>query len=459
MLLLYSLCTRVLAPFVLLLIGGSHLFAQTSVIDPSLKYYDKTYSDNIQAVRLHVNGFPQSHPLLTLGGSARLLLSFDDLSDEVRRYSYKFIHCDQDWQPSNLSELEYNSGFSVDYIDDYDFSLRTLKDFVHYDLVFPNQNMKLERSGNYLLVVYDDEDDRFPVITRRFMVQENLAGVSGRVQRAAAVDKIHTHQEVDLTVNTKQMDLRAPLQELRATVIQNYRWDNAVTNIEPNFLGRESVRFDYQGKVLFEGTNEYRNLDVRSIRAPRTEMANISNEGDRYGMMMLADPLRADLPYSNYFDFNGEFLNMRFDPAVINLADEQLQASFTRLNAAFNGEYIEITWVLNTGTKLEEEVYIFGGLTEYLLKEKFRMVWNPATSMYVGRALVKQGFYNYHYVTVPKGRVNQVIAPLDTPKDYTITEGNYDDTENDYLALIYWRPLGGRYDRLVGSILLNSNGN
>ncbi|MEM9261176.1 MAG: type IX secretion system plug protein domain-containing protein, partial [Bacteroidota bacterium] len=125
----------------LLLLFSLGLSAQE---DEGLKFYDNTYVDNIKTVRLHIEGFPHSYPLIELGGNARLRLSFDDLSDEVRRYSYKFIHCDQDWQPSGLSPLEFNSGYSVDYLDEYDFSLRTLKEYVHYDLIFPNRNMKLE---------------------------------------------------------------------------------------------------------------------------------------------------------------------------------------------------------------------------------------------------------------------------------------------------------------------------
>lgn len=432
-------------------LGGRGLSAQ----DEDLKFYDNTYVDNLKTVRLHIEGFPHSYPLIELNGNARLRLSFDDLSDEVRRYSFKFIHCDQDWQPSGLSPLEFNSGYSVDYLDEYDFSLRTLKEYVHYDLVFPNRNMKLEASGNYLLVVYDAEGEEFPVITRRFMVQENLVGISGRVMRSAAIDKIHTHQEVDLTVNTKQLDLRAPLRELRASVIQNNRWDNAVLNIAPNLLQREAVRFDYQGKVSFRGMNEYRNLDIRSIRAPRTEMVSITNEGDRYAMMIQADRPRDNGTYIGYFDLNGDYVNFRFDRAVINLADEFLQENFSRFAIDFNGEYIEVTFVFATGTPLDRDVYIFGGLTEYQLKPEFKMVWNPAISAYVGRTLVKQGFYNYHYVT------EQAVATKNPrPADrlsYDITEGSFDETENDYLALIYWRPIGGRYDRLVGTAVLNSN--
>lgn len=443
-------CVRAL--IALLLFTGS-LSAQ----DEDLKFIDYTYVDYIKTVRFHINGFPHSYPLIELNGGAQLLLSFDDLNDEVRRYSYKFIHCDANWEPSGLSPLEFNSGYSVDYLEDYDFSLRTLMEYVHYDLVFPNRNMKLDVSGNYLLVVYDEEDDAFPVITRRFMVQESLAGVSGRIMRPAAVDKIHSHQEVDLQVNTKQLGVSNPMRELRAAVIQNNRWDNAITNIMPSMLQRESVQFDYQDRVVFRGGNEFRNLDIRSIRAPRTEMVSITNEGDRYAMMMLPDRPRDNGTYIGYFDLNGDYVNFRFDQDVINLTDEVLRENFSRLDVAYTGEYVEQTFVFSTGTEMRHDVYLFGAFTEYQLKPEFRMVWNPAISSYVGRTLIKQGFYNYYYVTDRAVRGEDKLGSARI--SYEDTEGSFDETENNYLGLIYWRPIGGRYDRLVGSAALNSNAN
>lgn len=447
---LQTTAIRLLGIFLTVLVAGG-MTAQ----DDHLKFYDNTYVDHIKTVRLHIQGFPHSYPVIDLNGNARLRLSFDDTSDEVRRYLYKFIHCDQNWTPSGLSVLEYNSGYSEDYLDEYDFSLRTFKEYIHYDLVFPNRTMKLDVSGNYLLVVYDAESDRVPVITRRFYVVENLAGVSGRVMRPADINKIHTHQEIDLTVNTKQLDLRAPMRELSASIVQNGRWDMTMADLRPNLLQRESVRFDYQGKVSFRGGNEFRNLDFRSIQAPRTRMADIANGEDYYTMMMLPEQTRTGT-YIQYFDLNGDFVNFRFDRPVINIADEFLQENFERFQLDFTGEYVEMTFILSMDYEIEEDIFIFGALSEWQLKPSLRMVWNPQINAYVGRAVLKQGFYNYYFVT--SSQVTEASMPGDRVV-YAQTEGSFDDAENDYLTFIYWRPIGGRYDRIVGYTLLNSNAN
>ena len=446
---------RPFAQLIALVLWAAGLFGQDNT---GLKYSDNTYVDHIRTVRLHIEGFPHSYPIIELGGGARLRLSFDDLAEEVGRYSYSFIHCNRDWTPSTLGQMEYNSGYANDYLEDYDFSLRTLTQYVHFDLVFPNRNMRLEKSGNYLLVVYDTQDGDRPVITRRFMVAENLAGMSGQVNRPSVVEKLHTHQEVQLLANTKQLRPRAPLQELSLTVLQNGRWDNAVSGVQPNLLGRETVQFNYQDVLVYRGGNEFRNLDVRSIQAPRTAVASITNEGNRYAILLSPEETRGSSVYSQYFDLNGDFLNFRNDRPVVNLADEVLQENYERFGLDFTGEYVELTFVLKPrgGIPLEHEVYLYGQLTEWQLKPDYRMVWNTNINAYVGRVLLKQGFYNHYYVTDEGEPRGKAARPGDRA-GYDRTEDSFTQTENDYVALLYYRPMGGRYDRLVGTSLLNSN--
>ncbi|MEM6877282.1 MAG: hypothetical protein AAF544_01885, partial [Bacteroidota bacterium] len=145
-----------------------------------------------------------------------------------------------------------------------------------------------------------------------------------------------------------------------------------------------------------------------------------------------------------------DFVNFRFDRPIINLADDYLQQNFDRLQLDYTGEYVELTFIFDTGTPYEDQsVYIYGALSEWQLKPEFEMVWNPAIRAYVGKTLVKQGFYNYWYVTQDRnGNENDF--------NLTDTEGNFDETENDYTVLVYYRPMGSRFDQLVGATTVNS---
>jgi len=422
---------------------------------PPFEYDNRTYVDNITTVRFHINGFPSSYPVIDLNGGASLRLSFDDTNDEVKRYTYRVVHCNRDWTPSNLGPLEYTRGFAEDNIEDFDFSFRTLAQHIHYELTFPNRNIQLTKSGNYLLIITEDEDDEITVITRRFMVVDNLTTISGIVGRATDINKIHTHQEVDFVANAKQLRLKNPLQELTGTVIQNGRWDNAISDIKPNLINRETVRFDYQGKVSFEGGNELRNLDIRSVAAPRSQVVEITNEGSHYGMILVPEEPRDQEIFLNYADANGDFINFRFDRPIINLADEFLAENYGRLSLEYTGDYIDVTLIFHTGQPLDDDVYLFGGFTEFRKQDEFKMVYNPAINSYIIKTMLKQGFYNYWFVTDKDQFGNQPPGQFSLYK----TEGSFDETENDYIVLIYYRPFGGRYDQLIGSQVLNSTFN
>jgi hypothetical protein len=75
------------------------------------------------------------------------------------------------------------------------------------------------------------------------------------------------------------------------------------------------------------------------------------------------------------------------------------------------------------------------------------MVFDQRVGAYVARLLLKQGYYNYQYA-VP----NQNDNP-----DFSVIEGNWYATENQYTVLTYFRPRGGQYDQLVGAHTFGSN--
>jgi hypothetical protein len=63
--------------------------------------------------------------------------------------------------------------------------------------------------------------------------------------------------------------------------------------------------------------------------------------------------------------------------------------------------------------------------------------------------LLKQGWYNYEYLFVKKG--DKTVEP-------SLFEGNHYETENDYLILVYYRNPKERFDRMIGSLVVNSAG-
>ncbi|MBK7409299.1 MAG: DUF5103 domain-containing protein [Saprospirales bacterium] len=388
---------------------------------------DITYVDYIRSVRMYPNGVMLGYPIIELFSNAQLYISFDDLSDEVKNFTYTVVHCNANWEPSGLTENEYIDGFPEDRIDDFSFSGSTRTPFVHYYFAIPNRDMDFTKSGNYVLKVYEDEDEKTLVFTRRFMVVEQAMRIAPRMVRTSQVSKSDTHQEVDFIVTHKGIDIRNPLMEVKASVLQNGRWDNAITGVIPQFVRPEEMSFDYQNKIVFEAGKEFRSLDLRSFRYPSGDVAAIEMYSDGIDITLGKDLKRANQVYLEYNDLNGNYVIESTD-----MGDPVLE-----------GDYARVLFSLDSPTEYEDsDVYILGALTEWQLKPEFKMAYNSRIHAYIGEALLKQGYYNYYYAMAPR------TGGLPAIED---TEGNWYETENDYTILIYYRPFGERYDRLVAA--------
>lgn len=407
--------------------------------DEGLRNYDYTYLDNIRSVKFHSEGLLLSYPIIELGGAARLALSFDDIDGDVKDYIYTFVHCDINWQPSNLQEMEYLEGFTGERIQQFSFSFKTLWPYTHYELSLPNNDLRWLQSGNYLLKVYDDTDERRLAITRRFVVVEPLLGIGPQVLRASQVSKFRTHQEIDFVVDHPRLKIQNPLQEIRAVILQNGRWDNAVTDVPPKFIRPNSLIFDYQDRVVFPGGKEFRFADLRSLRLVSFNVLSVDRTDDGIFIQLKKDQFRAQQSYTTFEDINGNFVLETTDQDDNDLA----------------GEYCEVFFTLNAEQPYSgKEVYLFGAFTEWQLKPEYRMAYNESRNGYVGKALLKQGYYDYSYAVLDEEANNsQNKQPV---PDMGVVEGNSFETENEYTILIYYRPFGSRFDRVVGAATFTS---
>lgn len=409
---------------------SSYCYGQIS----GLLYEDEVYNDNIKSVKFHLTGFPLTQPIIDLNSNATLTLSFDDLGAEVRNLYYTLIHCNADWEPSDLGILEYITGFDEDEIRSFDFSFNTLTEFTNYQLQLPNNNMGWTKSGNYILVVFENESDKTPLVSRRFMVVEPLTNIIPAMVRPANHQKSNTHQEIDFKVTYDRLDVRDPKKELKATILQNSRWDNAIINKEPYFIYQNEVVFDYQNEIVFPAGKEFRFIDLRSFRFKSEGVISIEEYKDIYEITLYPEPVRAFTAYQFFRDINGNFTIEN-----IHEVDGQLRS-----------DYGLVLFSLEKNLPFEEyDVYLVGEMTDWKMKEAFKMAYSEKLGLYAVDVLLKQGFYNYAYAVVPFGE--------DLPINLSEIEGDWFETENEYTVLVYYRSFGGRYDRLVGAVTFKSN--
>lgn len=401
-----------------------------------LKNYDHVYQDNIKSVRFHLDNLFLSFPIVDLNSAAQLLLSFDDMNEDVTDYVYFITHCNQDWTPSDLDEIDFLDGFNGEQVETYDFSFNTLTDYTHYELRLPNEDIRWLVSGNYLIHVLEDDEDQRPVLTRRFMVSESIMRVSSQMVAPNRVSKYRTHQELDFRVNFKGIDIDNPQREITASVLQNGRWDNAITGLKPQFTRMEDMIFDYQDKIIFPAGKEFRFLDLRTFRTYREKIADIIRMDTYFDVVVKQEKSRANQNFQSYNDINGDFL-------IENLE---------RRRPDLEGDYAKVLFALGVTQPLPDDVaiYVVGKMTDWQLKEEFKMTYNPAVHSYVTQPFLKQGYYDYYYATVSG---DEKIANLEE------FEGNWHQTENNYTILVYFRPFGARYDRLVAVQTINTLNN
>ncbi len=401
--------------------------------DEELLYQDHIYLDNIKSVKFHLNGSVLSYPIIDMRSGGQLSLIFDDLDEEVKDYVYTFVHCDYNWKPSNnISEMDYLDGFSEDNIDEYDFSFNTLTNYTNYQLRLPNQDMRWTKSGNYLLKVYDITDEKMLAITRRFVVVDPLVRIIPNLSYPSKVSKGRTHHEVDFVIDHKGFEIRNPQVAIKVVVMQNGRWDNAVKDLPPLFVKQEQIIYDYQDKITFPAGKEFRFADLRTFQYKTQSVSEIYDSRDGFDVTLIPERSRINKGYLSDNDINGQFVIESLEERDYNLRADYASVLFTLKEASpFHGS----------------DVYLYGGMTDWGLKDEFKMTYNDLINAYVAKPFLKQGFYNYVYAVVNRS---------DKSIDLDELEGSWYETENDYTILVYYTPFGGRYDQLISAYTLNS---
>jgi len=178
-------------------------------------------------------------PVVRLG--EQLQLSFDALNGEEEDFYYTITHHNFDWTESDLSKSEYLDGFDDVRIETYENSLNTLQIFSHYTLSIPNRETRgVTKSGNYLITIYDSDNN--PIFSRKFMVIEEVAGVSVEIKRSRDLKYIDEKQTVQFTINSPSLLLINPKQTVHTLVMQNSNLKTAITDLKPQYtLGSELV--------------------------------------------------------------------------------------------------------------------------------------------------------------------------------------------------------------------------
>lgn len=409
----------------------------TSSIDPNdwpeeLVYDNHVYDPAIRTVQCYPSDAQLSEPYLLLGSDGILELHFDDLNADYRDLYFTLIHCTHDWQPSDLESVAYMNGFAENSISDIEDSFNTMRGYTHYSAQFPNDMSSVSLSGNYLLVVYEDADPTQLVLSRRMVVYERLVTVATNVREATAVEDARYRQELDFEVHHPGFDIINPYTDFHVALLQNNRWDNAITDLQPRFVKGTELSYDYSRENNFDGGNEWRAIDTKSLGFKSYEIDSIGIwQGDVH-CWVKAFGRRSFKQYRTQGDIEGKFFVKNDDAGDSNLEAEYV---FHHFRLPYD---VEMT---------HAEVYVFGALSDFQTQERFKMHYNPASRSYELEVMLKQGFTNYQYAVVEHSAGVVDLAML---------EGSHRQTHNIYTVFAYnWDQALG-YDRVIGAAFTNT---
>ncbi|MBP6397741.1 MAG: DUF5103 domain-containing protein [Saprospiraceae bacterium] len=429
------------------------------------EYTNSVYSNQIKSIQTLVNGIITSVPVMRLNSSDRLVIQFDDLSEEEdNEFYYKLIHCTKDWEASPIQEIEFVEGFAEERIRDWQLSIGTKQIFTHYWFSLPNRDTRLRISGNYLLLVYDRGNDNTPLFTKRIIVAESAILPNMQWVRPSQTEFIRFNQQLNLSFQIKDVKLINPMRDVYTTVVQNGNWTNAMYNVAPRVFKDGQFTFDQFGLISFPGSNEYRFFDTRTLIGRGWGVKSIDYFIDGYEVLLTPAIRRDQKVYSFNFDFNGNFYVDNVDFFSRAIFDSNLQnrnklvefrnnfAYFDALDNEWQGrekdlrsDYTNVIFNLKS-PRLDKDVYVFGAITEFQLQPRFKMKYDDRREMYTADILLKQGYYDYLFAT--EGENGKI--------DFSITEGSWQDAENEYKTIIYLREFATRYDRVLGVISSNS---
>jgi len=417
------------AVFVFLVLTTRIMLAQSSVST----YDNAIFDERVKSILLLKSGTDDRYPIISLNSAEQLKLSFDMLDTRNENLQYTLIHCNSSWEPSRLNQNEYLNGMNFDNISDFKFSTNTFVRYVHYALLLPNENLKPKFAGNYILKVYRNYDESDLLFTRRLMVLNNQTNISAQAKQATLAEYRFTKQEVQFTIEYNPIAIPNPLQDVKVVVMQNYRWDNAITDLTPLFANNNKLDYNYLDKNLFSGSNEFRYFDIRSLKqfSPNVRSKIVDSV---VRVILNIDEARGSMQYFQYLDYDGKL--------IIGNKDGY--------NPDLDADYAYVNFFLNSlGSSQEQpEMYVLGEFTDWKLKPEFKMDYNRIRNRYDLQVPLKQGRYEYVYA----------MKNTETGKpDEALFEGSHSQTENEYLILVYAKNQLYGYEELIGAKKIVSN--
>lgn len=401
------------------------LFTLRSEVDTTTGIFDRRF----RTLKTEVEDNFMSPPVIRLGTNDRILVKFDEIGEDNSYLEYRLIHCDADWQPSRLIESEYLEGFNSVRIEDYAYSTATFVHYVNYLIAFPNEELQIKHSGNYLLQVYDPERPEETLLQTRFQVTENRARIEGNVTSRTDMGHNTYWQQLAFEIDCQGIGEFNPYQDIIVYVTQNDREATKRRIMTPLRVSGDKIIYEHLNDLVFGASNEYRRFESVSNSFPGMRVDSLRYMGSNYHVWLKVDEPRQSASYSYDQTQHGRFLVREY-----NSTDSDIGA-----------DYITVHFLLECPELPSYDIYLDGEFTHDRMDKENQLTYDHRVGGYVAEVPLKQGAYNYQYVS--RSRQTGEIST-------STIEGDKYETLNEYGIAVYFRPPGARADRLISYRIL-----
>jgi Domain of unknown function (DUF5103) len=394
----------------------------------------KSFHPNLMGCIAYPEGNPLGQPFYEMGTTNRVIFEFDELLEDASEYHFAAFLCTHDWQLSTMSTSEYLQGFPSQEITNVQHSFNTLIEYNHYRFEFPNDMMKIRLSGNYFVVVYTGDDatnESNWKIAYRLVAFENLVGIGGKVQASSVIPDRFKNQEIDFIIQHTDYAIYDYQKDLHCAIYQNMNWSTCITNLKPVFIKGTELIYDFNlGENDFPGGAEFRNFEFKSMQYQSSSVDHLERREDGYHLFLRRDQATGNRAQSSGIDINGNFF-IRTDDGD---------------DFGVESEYVWIHFSLAMPPLMDSEVMLDGRYFS-MLSTPISLLYNESSKCYEGVAMLKQGLYDYRYITQDS---------YSSIQSTQLTEGNNAGTENTYYIIVYNNDRQTGHDRVIALKAMNS---
>lgn len=370
----------------------------------------------VQSIQLYPQGRETAPPIIKLNGAQPLVLEFDYLDAGIQQFKLTVSHRTKDWEESPIGPTIYLDSFFETFFGDGRKSFVQQPTYHHYSYTFPNKQLNITKSGNYLLSIFDNDTNTL-LFKIPFFISEEAGTLETRIEQLFA-------QRNDARILAQPFSkyrypgfVQQPQFDLSFIYVQNQFWgrsretdlfDTATPGVVNFHLGRDkSFIADY----------EFNLLDILSFRADGRQII-----GFQPGKEPPVVTLRRDI--------------QRFDAVPDRYPGPALGLPIDDRQAKYGNIQFSLETVAEIAT--DARIYLIGDFNHWMVNPQNRMRYDSTSAVWQGQALVKQGVYGYKYILIEENSIDDLLL------DQVLTE-----SQQEYITFVYFRDPRRNFDRLL----------